>query len=203
MKQTHVIYIVGAINNRLARQVLQELDEVTQSSQPKVLLYINSSGGDFYAGFTIINALLSCAKPVVTFNMATAQSMAAAIFVCGGTRIMAPNATLMVHDISQTYDDNISCSNLRNDLNAISYDNSQYYQLLAQRAAQPKDYFQTMVQQHKGNDLYFTAHTAQVHGLATDVGLPRIEVFTKVVLNVHVDKEPFTAQPSNRRVKFH
>jgi len=60
-------------------------------------VYINSGGGDAFAGITIYNILKRHKAQIVTHNDALAASAASVIFMSGDKRISAKNALVMIH----------------------------------------------------------------------------------------------------------
>lgn len=60
-------------------------------------VYINSPGGDAFAGITIYNLLKRHKAKIVTHNDALAASAASVIFEAGDIRVCAQNSVTMVH----------------------------------------------------------------------------------------------------------
>lgn len=86
--ETDVIMAERAIKN------LHILD--SKSSDPIEVLMINP-GGHFDAGMAIYDAIQLCKSPITVKVFGYAYSMAAVILQAADTRIMSPNARLMIH----------------------------------------------------------------------------------------------------------
>lgn len=76
------------------------LSKVLAASKAKrVVVHVNSSGGDVAEGLAIFNQLME-REEVVTVCDGFACSMASAIFMAGKRRIMRPASLLMIHNAS-------------------------------------------------------------------------------------------------------
>jgi len=63
-----------------------------------IMFYINSDGGDVFAGSRIISAMESSRREVWTVDVGFAASEAGFIFCSGDRRFMLPYTVLMLHD---------------------------------------------------------------------------------------------------------
>jgi len=73
--------------------------------KPKTLtLYINSTGGDLYCAFALIDAMRTCHHTIRTVGIGAVMSAAFLIFISGtkGERFIGQNASLMCHQYSET-----------------------------------------------------------------------------------------------------
>ena len=75
------------------RRQFNSFDDVTE-----VTAYINSPGGDVREGFAIHDFLNTLSVPVTTVAEGRAWSIASVIFLAGSKRMIAPNATVMIHN---------------------------------------------------------------------------------------------------------
>lgn len=79
-----------------AKDVLKALKAVPAGD--RIVVRINSEGGDVFEGMAIYNALVADEREVVTQVDGMAFSAASYIFMASATRRMAENAFLMIHD---------------------------------------------------------------------------------------------------------
>jgi ATP-dependent Clp protease protease subunit len=82
--------------------------ENINSTKPTVLtLYINSTGGDLYQTFALIDIMRSSKHPIRTIGLGSIMSGGFLIFVCGtkGERYIAANAGIMCHQLSDDITD--------------------------------------------------------------------------------------------------
>lgn len=63
-----------------------------------IRVYIDSPGGDVYAMWTLIDAMILSETPVYTINVGSAASAAALIFMAGSKRFMMPHARVLIHE---------------------------------------------------------------------------------------------------------
>ena len=80
-----------------AKHFIEQLDEASAGAT-KVLVSLNSPGGNVFDAFAIYNALMRSKLPVITRVDGVAASAASLIFMAGGERIMPENAMLMIHN---------------------------------------------------------------------------------------------------------
>ena len=74
----------------------------SQDPDKDISLYINSPGGDVYAGLGIIDTMNFIKPDVSTICVGMAASMGAAILACGakGKRLSLPNSMVLIHQPS-------------------------------------------------------------------------------------------------------
>lgn len=82
---------------KTAKQFCEELDAAVVGAS-KIVVPINSLGGDVFAANAIFNELMRHELPLETRVDGVAASAASLIFMAGDERIMPENATLMVHN---------------------------------------------------------------------------------------------------------
>lgn len=100
LRRTRRILVVGEIDDIAAAHICSYLQVFSITKEP-IYMYINSPGGSLYAGYAIIDQMLSCCGPVVTIVRGTAHSMGAMIAAHGtkGLRFATPNSSLMLHSV--------------------------------------------------------------------------------------------------------
>ena len=80
-----------------AKSFVEELDAAAVDAT-KIVVSINSPGGNVFDAFAIYNALMRHKLPVETRADGVAASAASLVFMAGDERIMPENAILMVHN---------------------------------------------------------------------------------------------------------
>lgn len=93
-----VVYEYFGIEHTCPRQVINLLDK---SPDEFADIYINSGGGDVFAGSEIYSALRSRADNVKIHVVGLAAS-AASVIACAAHSDISPTAMLMVHNVSNT-----------------------------------------------------------------------------------------------------
>ena len=102
-----IIYINSEINDDVLIHVTDSIlrynrydsiEHVKVENRTPIIIYINSIGGDKFAGLGIIDAIIQSETPVYTVNIGSCFSMAALIFVAGEKRFTFKHSTFLLHD---------------------------------------------------------------------------------------------------------
>jgi ATP-dependent Clp protease, protease subunit len=97
------IVIVGsAIDDEVANVVVAQLLHLESDDPDKdISLYVNSPGGDVYAGLAIYDTMTFVKPDVRTICVGTAMSMGAVLLAAGakGKRSALPNAKILIHQV--------------------------------------------------------------------------------------------------------
>ena len=97
-----IVLIDGGVDENLAHVVSAQLLWLESQSSDDITLYINSPGGDCYAGLKIRDTMemIRCDVRVICSGMAA--SMGAYLLSCGtvGKRLVTKRATIMAHQVS-------------------------------------------------------------------------------------------------------
>jgi ATP-dependent Clp protease protease subunit len=176
------IYIrfTGDVSEESAEKFCEELegaeDMALRSGQSIIPIVINSYGGDVYALFSMVDQINSCKVPVATIVEGKAMSAGAVLFTCGaeGHRYIAPNATLMIHEVS-------SWSGGKNEeikASSIEVDrlNERLMKLMAKNCGKKDNYFIDLVHEKRHADWFLTPQECLQHNIATVIGCPGFEV---------------------------
>jgi ATP-dependent Clp protease, protease subunit len=103
--ENSVHFLVGDIDEDNINECIKWLVYENLDSKAKVLtLYINSTGGDLYSAFALIDIINNSVHPVRTIAIGSAMSAAFLIFASGdkGERYVGKNASLMCHQFSDS-----------------------------------------------------------------------------------------------------
>lgn len=94
--------ITDTVFENVALRILQFNQEDDCIDNPEwrrpIWLYINSVGGDVFAGMNLINVIRASKTPVYTVCFAQCASMAFHIFIAGHKRFSFADSVLMLHD---------------------------------------------------------------------------------------------------------
>lgn len=167
-----IVFLGEEVTRDSANLVIAQLLHLeSQDPDKDIALYIDSPGGDVYAGLGIIDTMNFIKPDVSTICVGMAASMGAAILACGapGKRLALPNAMVMIHQPSsgvrgQQTDIQIVADEtrwIRNRLNEI----------LAEACHQPIE----KVNADTERDNYLRAHEACEYGLVDKVIRSRAE----------------------------
>ncbi len=103
--ENSVHFLVGEIDEDNINAAIKWLVYENLDSRSKVLtLYINSTGGDLYSAFALIDIINNSVHPVRTIAVGAAMSSAFLIFASGdkGERYVGKNTSLMCHQFSDS-----------------------------------------------------------------------------------------------------
>ncbi|MGE5554516.1 MAG: ATP-dependent Clp endopeptidase proteolytic subunit ClpP [Betaproteobacteria bacterium] len=95
-----IVFIGGAIEDYMANLVIaQMLHLESEDPEKDIFLYINSPGGDIYAGLAIYDTMQYVRPDVSTICVGMAASMAAILLAAGtkGKRYALPYSRIMIH----------------------------------------------------------------------------------------------------------
>ena len=97
------IVMVGAvIDDQIANLVVAQLLHLeSEDPEQDISVYVNSPGGDVYAGLAIYDTMTFVKPDVRTICVGTAMSMGAVILAAGtkGKRSALPNAKILIHQV--------------------------------------------------------------------------------------------------------
>ncbi|GAA3584532.1 hypothetical protein GCM10023078_10520 [Gibbsiella greigii] len=97
--KTASIYFSGEVNNESEINIIAAVTEIadTYPHTEKVVLYINSSGGDMDAGYAIYTALKHSPVKLETVNVAMTGSAATLIYCATDARYATPLSHFLLH----------------------------------------------------------------------------------------------------------
>ena len=99
-----VIIRVNDFNNRAAKDFDTQMTRAHNSGQSVIPIVIDSFGGQVYSLMNMISTVKHAELPVATIIQGKAMSCGAILFSFGedGLRFMDPDATIMIHDVSNS-----------------------------------------------------------------------------------------------------
>src|SRR5213596_4287119 len=95
-----IIFLGTPIDDEVANLVVAQLLHLESDDPEKdISVYVNSPGGDVYAGLAIYDTLTFVKPDVRTICVGTAMSMGAVLLAAGtkGKRSALPNAKILIH----------------------------------------------------------------------------------------------------------
>jgi ATP-dependent Clp protease protease subunit len=97
-----IVMVGSVIDDQIANLVVAQLLHLESDDPDKdISVYVNSPGGDVYAGLAIYDTLTFVKPDVRTICVGTAMSMGAVILGAGtkGKRSALPNAKILIHQV--------------------------------------------------------------------------------------------------------
>ena len=105
--ENHTHFLVGDIEEENVHDCIKWITYENLDSKEKTLtLYINSTGGDLYQAFALIDVIQSSVHPIRIIGIGAVMSAAFMIFASGtkGERYAAPNTSFMCHQFTSGVD---------------------------------------------------------------------------------------------------
>lgn len=104
--QNHIHFLVGEICTETVSECIKWITyENLDTKADKILtLYINSTGGDLYEAFALIDIMKTSNHPIRVIGIGAVMSAAFLIFASGtkGERYAAPNTSFMCHQFTES-----------------------------------------------------------------------------------------------------
>jgi ATP-dependent Clp protease, protease subunit len=101
-----IIFIGTAIDSNFANVVVAQLLLLdSQNSEREIQLFINSPGGEVYAGLAMYDVMQFIRAPIRTTCVGIAMSMGSVLLMAGtkGRRTALPNSRIMIHQGSSGF----------------------------------------------------------------------------------------------------
>jgi ATP-dependent Clp protease protease subunit len=101
-----IVFLGQPIDDEIANLVVAQLLHLEAADPDRdIALYVNSPGGQVYAGLAIYDTMQSIACDVQTICCGVAMSMAALILTAGapGKRLTLPNGRMLIHQPTGGY----------------------------------------------------------------------------------------------------
>lgn len=92
----------GEIDATVAKNVVKALHILGSTPDKEITVYLNSFGGCWFNGLAIFDAMKFCEAPITAYVIGSAMSMGSVVLQACGTRLIYPNATMMIHDGYET-----------------------------------------------------------------------------------------------------
>jgi ATP-dependent Clp protease, protease subunit len=176
------VYIVfsGRFDEENAKKFRLELEAAElaakKAKQEIIPIVIDSYGGSAYSLLSMVDAINNCSLPVSTIVESKAMSCGAILFSCGkeGYRFVAPNATILIHDVSAGMHGKEP--DIRASADESKRINKLVYKLMADNCGHEAGYFYDIITEKRGADWYITAEEAVEHNLANKIHMPSMTV---------------------------
>lgn len=158
----------------------EDMCEAHNTGQPVIPVLIDSYGGSVYGCRGMIDVIEQARLPVATIVRTKAMSAGAILFAFGteGYRYMSPDATIMIHDISDMMDGKIE--DIKSDVKHLEFLNQTIYKKMAKHLGHPDDFFLDLLRKNSHLDMYLTAKEAKKIKLANHLKTPTFDVTVSV-----------------------
>lgn len=170
--EPYVIHVQN-FNEEAAIKFSADLNKAHSTGQKIIPIIIDSFGGYVYSCLSMVTELQHASLPIATIALGKAMSCGSVLLSCGheGYRFVAPNATVMLHEVSSH-----ECGK-NQEIQASAKEtarlNKYLFQLMAKNCGHTdKNYFLNEIYARKNADWFLTPADAVKHKLANKVHLP-------------------------------
>jgi len=171
-----IVVRVNKFTEEAVKTFADDMAKAHSTGQEIIPVVCDSYGGQVYSLLAMIDIIESATIPVSTIIEGKAMSCGAVLATCGdpGWRFMAPNATMMVHDVSSGAIGKVS--DIKADVKESERLNKLIFSILEKNAGKEKGYFWDIIQKRARVDWYLNAKQAKRHKLIDMVGIPKMIV---------------------------
>jgi ATP-dependent Clp protease protease subunit len=161
-----IVFLGTEINAVVANSIVAQLLYLDQQDPEKeIQIYINSPGGEIYAGLAIYDTIRQIRAPVATTAVGMTASFGTVILAAGrkGMRYALPNATIHLHQplgggSGQASDVMIQAKEMQRLKDKL-------LDVFVEATGQPRE----IIERDTDRDIYFTAEKALEYGLVDKV----------------------------------
>lgn len=139
---------------------------------------VNSYGGDAHILMGMISLIKQSKIPVITICESMAMSAGAILFAFGAQRYIAPDATVMIHDVWHCKAGKVE--ELKSNTVYTDKLNTTMYHLMAKQCGKADSYFLDLIHDACHAEIYMDATEALTHGIATKIKVPTFSCNIKV-----------------------
>ncbi len=168
-----IVFLGTPIDDNVANIIIAQLLFLQADNPEKeIFLYINSPGGQIYAGLAIYDTIQYLSAPVSTICMGIAASMGAVLLASGaaGRRSALPNARIMIHQPSGGGQG--TAADIEIQAKEILYARERLNEILARHTNQSKE----KIAEDVDRDRFMSPLEAKEYGLIDQVITSRNEV---------------------------
>lgn len=153
------------VDSGMSSRVIKALHLFQNASVEKpITVILNSFGGCWFNGMAIYDAIAACPCPVTAVVYGAAMSMGSIILQAADTRVIHPNATMMIHDGYETRVDDTPAT-FENWAAYSRFSRQRMYQIYAARSGKPVAFWRKKC----AADSILTAQEAKKIGLVDKV----------------------------------
>jgi ATP-dependent Clp protease protease subunit len=162
-----IIFLGTEINSMVANSIVAQLLYLEHEDPDReIQIYIQSPGGDIYAGMAIFDAMRQIKAPVSTTAIGMTASFGTIILAAGrkGMRYALPNATIHMHQ-PISYGGGGQASDVAIQAKEIIRLKERLLNILVEATGQPRE----VIERDTDRDIYLSAEKAKDYGLVDKV----------------------------------
>jgi ATP-dependent Clp protease protease subunit len=163
-----IVFLGTPVDDQIANLIVAQLLHLESEDPDKdISIYINSPGGDVYAGLAIYDTMQFIRPQVQTICVGIAMSMGAVLLAGGtkGKRLALPNAKILIHQIWTPYGPGGQAADIERRARETINLKRRIEEILAEHTNQDVD----KVSHDTDRDYFMTAQEAKEYGIIDTV----------------------------------
>jgi ATP-dependent Clp protease, protease subunit len=163
-----IVFLGTPVDDQIANLIVAQLLHLESEDPDKdISIYINSPGGDVYAGLAIYDTMQFIRPQVQTICVGIAMSMGAVLLAGGtkGKRLALPNAKILIHQIWTPYGPGGQAADIERRARETINLKRRIEEILAEHTEQDVD----KVSHDTDRDYFMTAQEAKEYGIIDTV----------------------------------
>jgi ATP-dependent Clp protease, protease subunit len=163
-----IVFLGTPVDDQIANLIVAQLLHLESEDPDKdISIYINSPGGDVYAGLAIYDTMQFIRPQVQTICVGIAMSMGAVLLAGGqkGKRLALPNAKILIHQIWTPYGPGGQAADIERRARETINLKRRIEEILAEHTEQEVD----KVSHDTDRDYFMTAQEAKEYGIIDTV----------------------------------
>lgn len=178
-----IVVEITKFNKRSVKELRDKINDAVDCEQKILPIIIDSFGGDVYSLIEMMGCIEDCDLIVATIVNGKAMSAGAMLFMMGteGYRFMAPNSTLMIHDVISDSEGKIS--DIKVDVKQSERLSKIVFTMASINIGQSKEYLYEFLKEKNYVDCFLTAKECKRMGICSHIKTPRF------VTNINVGYE--------------
>lgn len=170
-----IVIYVTKFDEISAKVFRDEMEKAENTFQTIIPIVIDSYGGQVYSVLSMVDVIRNSSKRICTIALGKAMSCGSLLFSCGhdGYRFIAPNATLLIHDVSSASQGKIE--EIKADANESSRLDNLLFRIYDTNCKKPDGYFKKIVHDKGHADWFLSPEECVQHNLANHISLPKFK----------------------------
>lgn len=168
------IVVVNEFTEKSAKLFREEFAQALSTEQDVVPIVIDSYGGYVDSLLSMVDIVKASSKPVITITTGKAMSCGSVLFTCGSKRYVGEYSRIMIHDVAAGAWGKVG--ELKVSVKESERLNTMIYKIMEDNIGKGRGYLSKIVEKKNRDDWYLTAKQAKKHGIATDIGIPKLTV---------------------------
>jgi ATP-dependent Clp protease, protease subunit len=163
-----IVFLGTPVDDQIANLIVAQLLHLESEDPDKdISIYINSPGGDVYAGLAVYDTMQFIRPDVQTICVGIAMSMGAVLLAGGtkGKRLALPNAKILIHQIWTPYGVGGQAADIERRARETINLKRRIEEILAEHTDQAVE----KVSQDTDRDYFMTAQEAKEYGIIDEV----------------------------------